>query len=399
MEVGKATLYLFLTYYRMINDLFNELPLDRKRTELPKSIITKVLKEVDKIKSIPFKRKDYDDIFWGANPHKEDCLVIDLPHIELDELKPMPHDFVGKAIIYDEKQVKKEGLRLMDKSCVITHKGEIVIVYITEEYDRAIGKATEKLDELGGALEKYYPVKDHTFYTYFKLGAKTQKEKDETYLKKKQQKSIDRYYGKNFMDGQIRYFVGKHPNGRAYGSIIAYQPRSPTAYQDEEFMFNLAYSYCALYELEKRYAPAIAKWRLELAEECGKVSAIPGIPLDRHPATGMGASLDFASAIHNDSGMNGLSETIIWTKPASGQKQYFVSPTLGLFFDLTKHKAIILQPPKIPHGTINSGNHRGYGFVNITKQNLVNETELTDAWYKKWNTYVKSKTSKRDFGV
>jgi hypothetical protein len=382
----------------MIDELFDELKLDRKRTDIPKGIITKALKEVDKIKKIPYKKKDYGDtLFWGANPNKTDCIDIDLPVIELDKIKEIPHDFIGKAIIYDAKQVKKEGLRLQDKSCIITYKGEIQIVYITGEYDEAINKATEKLEDLGGGFEKYYPVKEHTFYTPFKLIKGTQKDRDKAYQFKKDQKEVDRYYGKNWMDGQIKYYLGKHPNGRAYGAIIAYQPRSPIAYQDKDFMFNLVYSYCALYELEKRYAPAVAKWRLQLAEEAGKVPAIPGVPLNRHPATGMGASLDFASAIHNDSGMDGLSETIFWIKPAEGQKQYFVSPTLGLFFDLTKHNCIILQPPKIPHGTINSGNHRGYGFVNITKQNLISKTELNAEWYDKWKKYTKSKQSKKDF--
>jgi hypothetical protein len=384
----------------MINELFDELHLERKRTDIPKSIVSKALKEVDKIKKISYKKKDYGDtLFWGANPYKTDCVDIELPVIELDEIKEVKYDFIGKAIIYDNKQVKKEGLRLQDKSCIITYKGEIQIVYITGEYDEAINKATEKLKDLGEGMEKYYPVKEHTFYTPFKLVKGTKKDRDEAYKFKKDAKSVDRYYGKNWMDGQIKYYLGKHPNERAYGAIIAYQPRSITAYQDKDFMYNFVYSYCALYELEKRYAPAVAKWRLQLAEEAGKVSAIPGVPLSRHPATGMGASLDFASAIHNDSGMDGLSETIFWIKPATGEKQYFVSPTLGLFFDLTKHNCIILQPPKIPHGTINSGNHKGYGFVNITKKNLISKTELNAEWYDKWKKYTTSKQSKKDFGI
>jgi hypothetical protein len=380
-----------------VKDLFSELKLERKRAEIPKSIITKALNEVDKIQNIPYKKKNYSDIYWGANPYKEDCLIIDLPHIELDKIKPMKKDFVGKAIIYDEKEIKKEGLKYIDKSCVITYNGVIQIVYITEVDDPAIKKATEKLEDLGGGFDKYYPVKPHTFYTPFDLHAHTDAEKKAVAKKRKELLKEDRYYGKNWMDGQIKYYLGEHHTGSAIGAVIAYQPRSPTAYQDNEFMYNLVYSYCALYELEKRYAPAVARWRLELAEEANKSPAIPGVPLNRHPATGMGASLDFASAIHNDSGMDGLSETIFWNKPEKGQKQYFVSPTLGFVFDLTKHNAIILQPPKIPHGTVNSGNHRGYGFVNITKKNLISKTEINQEWYKTWKNYVKSTQSKKDF--
>jgi len=377
-----------------VSEVFADLRVERKRKPISKAIVNKALKEVDKIKSIPFKKKDWD-FYWGANPYKEDSLVIDLPHIELKELKPYKTNFTDKVVIYDEKRLKKEGIKYIDKSCVITYEGKILIVYITEEFDPAVKKATEKLVELGVGMEKYYPVKEHTFYTPFRLTADKSKQK-EAYEYKKKQHSEARYYGKNWMDGQIKYYLGRH-NGRVSGTTIAYQPRNPDAFKDKEFLHNLVYSYCALYELEKRYAPAVAKWRLELAQDATKVPAIPGVPLDRHPATGCGASLDFASAIHNDSGMDGLTETIFWNTPAKGQKQYFVSPQIGFVFDLTKHNAVILQPPKIPHGTLNSGNHNGYGYVNITKQNLVAETELNKEWYNKWRQYLNSKQAEKDF--
>jgi len=108
-----------------------------------------------------------------------------------------------------------------------------------------------------------------------------------------------------------------------------------------------------------------------LAKNAGFVGAFPNVPLDRHCATGVGASLDFASAIHADSGMEGMSETIIWSLPEKGKKQYFVSPTLKMAFDLSDENAVIFQPVKIPHGTASTGEHKGFGFVNITKKNLV----------------------------
>ena len=375
-----------------VNKLFSELSVERKRKNIPKNIVDKALREVDKIKKIKYPKRNWD-FFWGDNPNKEYPLIIDLPHIELKELKPYKKNFVDNVVFYDEKKVKKENLKYVDKSCVITYKGEILIVYITAEYDKAITKATERLEQLGVGMEKYYPVKDSSFYTPFQL-VNSKQDIAKSLVYNREQKSKPRYYGKNWMDGQIKYFKGG--TGDVTGTIISYQPRKPEAYDDEEFLYNLVFSYCSLYELEKRYAPAVAKWRLELAQDAHKVPAIPGVPLDRHPATGCGASLNFASAIHNDSGMNGLTETIFWNTPSKGNKQYFVSPQIGCVFDLTKHNAVILQPPKIPHGTLNSGNHQAYGYVNITKQNLVAKTDLNREWYEKWKTYLNSQKSKKD---
>ena len=372
-----------------IRKLFRELDDKRKRKPIKPSILKRAFAEIDKIKKIPFKKKSYEGIFWGENPYKESPLTIDLPHIELDTINPVPKDFIKKAVFYDEKDVKREGMKYVEDSCVITYKGEVMIVYITEKTDKAITKATERIASLAGKLDMYYPVKADTFYTPFKLTDKnaTDAEKKEALAFKSKQRLEPRYTGKNYMDGMIRYFQGK--KDKQGGITIAYQPRKVESNDDDEFLFDLVYTYGALYELEKRYTPDIAKYRLELAKQAEFVGAFPNVPLDRHPATGCGASLDFSSAVHNDSGMSGLSETIIWNLPAGGFTQYFISPTLKLVFDLTKHKAVIFQPPKIPHSTLSTGEHKGVGLVNITKQNLVADTELTKKWYSIWRSSLK----------
>jgi hypothetical protein len=237
-------------------------------------------------------------------------------------------------------------------------------------------------------MKKYYPVKAKTFYTPFKFSGSnpSAEEKKAVTEFKKKHVSTDRYSGKNWMDGMIRYHVGlKDKKG---GNIIAYQPRKLEANYDDDFLYNLVYSYCALYELEKKYCPAVAMYRFALAKEADFVGALPNVPLFRHCATGLGGSLDFASSIHDDSGIKGLSETIIWTKCNEGEHQLFVCPPIKMCFDLSAHPAVIFQPPKIPHGTVSSGNHGGYGFVNITKQNLVAKTELTKYYYKVWKKYL-----------
>jgi len=376
-----------ITKERMVT-LFKNLDEKRKREPIPQRVLSKVFKEVDKIKKIPFKKKDWKGLHWGENPHTDNPFTIDIPQIEVETMA-YKKNFVDKPVFYDEKMIKKEGIKYVNKSCIVTYKGEIVCVYITEDTDKAITKATEKLIPLGEQFSKYYPVKPHSFYSSFRLlgpdPSKEEKQKAQAYTKAHQ--AEDRYTGYNWMDGMIRYHIGlKNKQG---GNMIAYQPRKVEANDDEDFLYNLVYTYSALYELEKRYCPDIATYRLELAKNAGFVGAFPNTPLERHCATGVGASLDFSSSIHNDSGMSGLSESIIWSKCAKGKHQLFVSPSIKLVFDLSTKNAIIFQPPKIPHGTVSTGDHNGYGFVNITKQNLVVETETTKAYYDLWRKDLK----------
>lgn len=364
-------------------ELFNNLDEERKRKPIPNHILTKAFNEIDKIKKMRFKSKKWDGLFWGENPHRDNPFTIDIPHIDIKDMI-YKRDFINKAVFYDEPTIRKEGFKYIDESCIITHNNEIVCVYITEKTDKAITKATERLVQLGHQMEQYYPTKDHTFYTPFKLTdtKSSLQEKKDAYKFKKNHMKENRYTGKNWMDGMIRYFIGlKNKQG---GTMIAYQPRKVEANDDEDFLYNLVYTYCALYELEKRYCPDIAKYRYELAKEASFVGAFPNVPLERHCSTGCGASLDFSSSIHNDSGISGLTESIIWTKCSKNEKQLFVSPAIKLVFELSKQNAIIFQPPKIPHGTASTGNHNGYGFVNISKANLLSTSPLTKDYYDLW---------------
>lgn len=367
-----------------IETLFKELKPQRQRKRIPKAIVDRAIREINKIRKIPYKKASYPNLYWGDNPYNNSPIDIKLPVVSKDKLIPVPENFLKKAVFYDEKKTKSQKIDIIKNSQIVEHNGEIMIVYITAKTDPAITKATERVDALAKKMELYYPVKEDTFYTPFKLtkGDATEQEKKEATKFKAEASKDSRYTGKNFMDGMIKYFIGL--KGGKGGTMVAYQPRNPDAENDDEFLFDLIYTYMALYELEKRYAPDVAKWRLELAKDANFPGALPGVPLDYLPATGLGASIDFSSAIHNDSGLSGLTETIIWNKPAKGQKQYFISPTIKMAFDLMNQKAIILQPPKIPHSTIKTGNHRGIGLVNITKKNLVAKTDINQDYYRLW---------------
>jgi hypothetical protein len=66
-------------------------------------------------------------------------------------------------------------------------------------------------------------------------------------------------------------------------------------------------------------------------------------------------------------------------------------------FDLSNENAMILIPPKISHGTANTGEHGGFGFVIITKANLVFNTPLNKEWYNAWNGYLGTSLAKERF--
>jgi hypothetical protein len=359
--------------------LFKDLNPERKRKPLPRSVITDVIRDLDKLGRMPFKKKKWTDLIWGENPNDLESLTIDIPEIKLKTVSNK--DWSNLAVYYTPERCIKEGFRFIKKSCVITHNNEIVGLYIKGEDDPAINTAVKHLQKLQEQMATYYPVKTQTFYSNFSLTKKdaTVKEKQQATQDTKKMKSKGKYQGLNWMDGMIKYFLGaKDKQG---GTIVSYHPRKPEADEDKDFLYNLVYSYSALYELEKRYTPTLAKHRLELAKKAGFPGAFPNFPLDRHPATTCGSSINFASAIHNDSGLEGLAETIIWTKCKPGEHQFFVSPNLKLAFDLSHDNAIIFQPPKVAHGTINTGDHGGVGIVNITKANLVSPTDLNRLYY------------------
>jgi hypothetical protein len=371
---------------QIVKKIFSIISPERKRQKIPPSVVASASKEVDKISRMPYKKKLHTGLFWKYNPYTENPIDIDIPVIELDKIYPMRKDFSKNAVFYTPAQVKKENIKIIKDSCIVVYQGEIMAVYITSKTDKAIIKATERVAKLAEYMDEYHKVKAKTFYTPFNLTKKsaTTEEKKQARLATKKAEAVDRYSGKNWMDGMIKYYFSNKGNtGREgdTGTAISYQPRNPEADKDKDFLFDLIYTYMSLYELEKRYAPDVAKYRLELAKKAEFVGAFPGVPLSRCPATGVGASHNFSSAIHNDSGIKGLTETIIWNTPSKNNKQYFVSPTIKMCFDLTDHKAVILQPPKVPHSTVDTGEHNGIGLVNITKANLVATTAINKQYY------------------
>lgn len=370
--------------------IIESLPIERKRTKIPPSVVEKALADVRKLEKIPYKKMSAEkasELRWGENPVKDEpSVAIDLPIIEVDKLRE--RNVRTKAIFQTPASMKREGFRLIDKGCIVVHKGEIITIYITGKDDRAVREGAKHLVALGEQMKEYYPRKNPTFYTKQSFLSKDKAEQKRLLDVNREATATDRYTGWNALDGMIRYFSAKHRD-----TVQTYHPRDVKATKDNDFLYNLVYSYNAIYALEKRYAPAVAKYRLMKAEKVGKVEALPGDPIKALPATSLGASENFASALHDDSGIRGITESILWSKTKGGKKSYFVNDEAKLAFDLSKDNAMVLIPPKVSHGTADTGEHGGFGYVIITKANQVFDTPTTKEWNEAWKKYLSTKSA------
>jgi carbonic anhydrase len=369
----------------------------RNRFEAPQEIVRQALQDVEKISKIPYKKmseKKSKFFFWGENPVKDvPAVLIDLPIIEVETLRK--RDVRKDVIFHTLESMKKEGFKMFNKGCIVVHNGEILTIYITGKDDKALSESAKHLYDLGKQFTEYYPRKEATFYTHDKIllkGNPTLKEKRAFKKNMSKVEKTDRYYGFNALDGQIKYYSA--PN---HSAVIDYHPRKPEASFDEKFLYNLIFSYASLYMLEERYAPAVAKYRLMKAEQVEKAEAIPGVPLKDLPATSLGMSENFASALHDDSGIKGITESIMWSKVGQDKESYFVNDQTKMAFDLSDENSMILIPPKVSHGTANTGEHGGFGFVIITKANLVFNTPLNKEWHSAWNGYLGTSLAKERF--
>jgi len=371
-----------------------QLKTERKRIEAPRSVVARAEADVRKLERIPYKKmspQKASELHWGENPNEAQSVLIDLPIIEVPELRI--RDVRNKTIYHTPSSLKNEGFQIIDKGCIVTHKGEILTIYITGREDKAVRECAKHMNELIDQMKAYYPRKAATFYSGFDLVAdKAKRAQKKAERAAKTKGDPEKYHGWNALDGMIRHFTAVQ-----HGNVYTYHPRNPIAMYDEKFLYNLIYTYNSIYALEKRYAPAVAKYRFDKADAVDKAPAIPGDPLKNLPATSVGASEDFASALHDDSGIKGITESIVWSKVKPGEKSYFVNDQTKMAFDLSKDNAMIMIPPKVSHGTANTGDHGGCGFVLITKANQVWDTKDNLHWQSLWREYAKSEAGKAEF--
>lgn len=102
----------------------------------------------------------------------------------------------------------------------------------------------------------------------------------------------------------------------------------------------------------------------------------------------MGGSISFSSDTHADINVRGTTETIIWRPDKTNPKPYIFNNSLAEMYFYINEDCMIYQVGTDPHGTLNTGNHGGVGFVNLTKKNLSADTKLVKQWYKLWNNVL-----------
>jgi len=252
-------------------------------------------------------------------------------------------------IIYNE-----DYLQHIDYSCILKDKltNKILTIIIYDKDDADINKILHKNGEIAlEGFKKYYNKKRSCFY--------------DGWSSKKKPKS---YNGTNWLCGYQRYF---HPTEKK--QLINYYKRNVEADADDEFLKAYLKVYCGIYHLEKKYLPSLAKERLELSKLSPFAS---NFPIELNPSTTLGASINFSNKPHSDSCKKGMMESIIF-KQRSDIDYIFCNYYANVEFKI-KGCTLILQDGKILHGTKNTGDHSGIGFVNITKSNLVCKTEYTD---------------------
>ena len=340
--------------YTPEKSILNFIDDSRIRKKLNENIITEVTSFIDNLKSNFKKKKINNKYSWKfkSNNNLSEC-DIDIPinYIDINNT--------------DNKQVNKSGIFICNKTF------RILCIFITSDDDDNIKLIMKNCRDVIKGFKKYYPVKKKLFYS----GCDHIIENNIKIKKKRP----DGYTGFNWLDGMQRYLhpIKKH-------QIITYYKRNKNA--DDEFIIKLLKLYCGLYWLETQHVPNIAQIRLQNSIDCN----FPGVfgkelPLRYNPATSVGSSLSFSSIPHVDSSIK-LTDSIIW-EPDFENKiiPYIFRNSYAKINFLIDKPCMIYQPTKDLHGTVNTGEHNGVGFVNLSKSNLLNKTDYLKNWYNIYN--------------
>ena len=354
------------------NSILPYISVERKRETIPNDVIKIIKKRLKNLPKNSFSKKEIDKkYYWkGVNNNLSNC-TLDLPIIEVDIKSKY------KSLSWKDK--KQPNWEIIKKSCIIADKKSKILlaIFVYTKDDPNITKCVEDSFELVKLIEKYLKLKNKIFYSGFDT-----KLKDKKSVKLDRQ---DRYTGKNWLEGMQRYL-----DPSCGHNILAYYKRHPEANKDKKYLELLLWQYCCLYELEKRHCPSVAQFRYDLVKDSNFPGCFtPSCPLELNPSTCMGASINFSSDTHADSSVEGTTETIIWRPDKTRKKPYLFGNSLIEKSFSIHDDCMIYQVGTDPHGTLNTGNHGGVGFVNLSKKNLVNNTPYNKKWYDLWNKFFK----------
>ncbi len=336
----------------------------RDRRKIKKELIDELK---HKLSNLPktFENKPIENYKWK-------WVKSDLPHINID--LPIMQVDVSQNPLIIETNSEIPNWTIVKHSCIVVDRKDkrILAVFIYADDDPNISRCVQNGFRLAELMEKYLNAKSHSFYSGWNF--KPQKNKIGKSFEKLN-KRMDRYTGKNWLEGLQRYY---HSVKKSY-KIQYYKIKKD---YDDEYIRELIWLYCSLYELEKRHCPAIAETRYNRVKDLPNYSGcFYGVPIELNPSTSMGGSIDFSSATHSDSSIRGTTETIIWKPKPNAEKPYLFTNSLAkLHFSIHK-ECMIYQVGTDPHGTLNTGSHGGVGFVNLTKAFLSANTILNNKLY------------------
>lgn len=346
------------------------MPYSRNRNKIKEEVINELKQKLNELpqtfKHTPIQNYEWKYIKKSKLPH----VNIELPIMEVD---------VSKNPLVIETHSEIPDWTIVKHSCIVVDRKDkkILAVFIYADDDPNISRCVKNGFRLAELMDKYLPTKRTTFYS--QRGFKIDKTKIGQPFDKIEV-PFNKYTGKNWLEGLQRYY-----DGHKKSWVVKYYKRK-TDYCDE-YEKELLWLYCSLYELEKRHCPAVAEFRYE------RIKNIPdytgcfyGCPIELNPATSMGGSVDFSSATHCDSSIRGTTETIIWKPKPDALKPYLFTNSVAKLHFCINRDCMIYQVGTDPHGTSNTGNHGGVGFVNLTKTFLSANTEFCNNLYKKFKT-------------
>ena len=366
--------------YKPNKNIFKDIDEKRLRSPVSNKLRNKITRRLKNLPKNTFKKRilPRSKYYWqGVNNSLPPC-AIDLPIIEMDTDPVNYHKFTWRTDNYPDWYVVEESCIIVDKNPSDDGRQRILAIFIYTKDDPNISKCLENSFRLVKKIDKYQKKKNKIFYSGF-----------DTKLVEGESVKLDRkagYSGINWLEGMQRYLDPSLGH-----QIIAYYSRKKEGDRDNQYLEDLIWLYCSLYELEKRHCPSIAKFRYDSAKKANFPGCFPGIPIEFNPSTCMGASIDFSSQTHNDSSMVGTVEAIIWRPDKTNPNTYMFTNSLISKYFYIKDDCMIYQVGTDPHGTLNTGNHGGVGFVNLSKKNLLCTTPYIQKWYKLWDNYLHKK--------
>lgn len=357
----------------------DKIQIDRKRKPISDEIKKKIENSVLNMPNSNFCKKNFNNKYFFSDLDKKielPHIEYDIPIIEVDTKLLKTWNKTNYLSVSEPEKYMGQNFEIINNSCMGVDKdtNRILWIFIKSQDDPAIKYTMMDAIDVGKGMQKYLKKKVKFFYSNFHNGWGNATEKRKY-----------NYSGENWLDGFQRYLCRYKPDKNSCNFVSNYPMKQN---DDIDWKYKQLRLYSLLYQLEKRYCPASAKYRYNLAKNVNFTGLDPNLPLELNPSTSIGGSVNFASRLHTDSSVKGTLESIIWT-PATNGKQIFVNGA-GYYFDINDY-CLMFQVGTDYHGTGATGNHGGYGFVNLTKKNLVSDTKYIKDWYNEWNEYYNLK--------